>query len=164
MSNPIVTRAVTLGVADFGRQSVMKGDVKVSKSVAVAGSSLFYQYLLAKPVQMALVNWNQSDLGYAWDLLVEVLGVATTLMIFEKMGVVSKSDAKVEGDKKGKRGEFMKALYLSAIDVGVAEIILSLMGPSIMLGQDPTATTAPVVSSGAVASKSTTYATKTYVK
>lgn len=148
MSDPKLQRSMTLGIADMGRQVVMdKANVKASKSIAVAGSSLMWQYVLAGPVQQAMANWNQADLSYAWDLLVETFGVATTLYIFESVGVVSKKDAEIEGESKksSKRGRFMKSVALAGIDVMVAEVILTLMGGKTILSSDPSAPTVPNV-------------------
>jgi len=149
MDDSRVVRSVTLGAADVARQAVSgKDKVNLKKSVAVGASSLVYQYLLAAPLQQALTSANQADLAYAWDLLVEILGVATTLYVFEMMGLVSPKTGQIEagvgkevGGKK-KRATFTKSIAMAGVDVFVAEIILSLMSGGIKFGADPSASTA----------------------
>lgn len=151
MDDSRVVRSVTLGAADVARQAVTgKDKVKMSKAVAVAASSLAYQYVLAAPLQKALAGANQADLAYAWDLLVEILGVATTLYIFEMMGLVAPKTGQIEeglgegvGGKKKKSNAFVKSIAMAGVDVFVAEVILALMSGGIKFGADPSAATAP---------------------
>lgn len=161
MGDPRLQRSVTVGVADAGRQALMKYKVNPAKSLTVAAASAVSQYAIAAPLNAALGGlWKTSDAPYVLDLLSEILGIGIALSVFEMLGVASKENTESEGKSKG--GKFGKALMLAGVDVIAAELILSLLGNNLPLAGDPAANT----SSGYAAPATTTTAVKstTYVK
>lgn len=120
-SDPKLMDAFYVWMADMSRQLIIgkgkKGKaINFGKSLVVGGADLAYQYTIAD----LLETWLKTFAGFESlaEITGEIFGLAGVLYGMDMIGLISKENAKVEGEANpSKDVTFMNALMLATQDV-----------------------------------------------
>jgi len=119
-SDPAIDSAIYTGFGDVTRQVVSGKTLKPMKAVSVTAADYAYQKLLK--TQLEVLGASMTGESQVSSAVMEILGTALGLTLFDRMGLIKKSSAQVEGASgNAKDASFMNVLTLSSIDVVVGK-------------------------------------------
>ena len=105
-------------VGDATRQLTSKsGFKKATKTMAVGVSDAIYQYTIADMLELQFAGLTGETM--ISSKLAEILGTSGVLWLLDNAGIISKQNAKIEGERspKGPDASFMNNLSLATQDV-----------------------------------------------